>query len=71
MDTDHKTNNSTQPTLTPTCHADTRIGQVEVLQFVRFISFLAIATGVLFYAIAVGRGGDPLQMFIACFVVRT
>lgn len=44
--------------------------QVEVLRFVRFISALAIATGVLFYAIAVGRGGDPLQMFIACFVVR-
>ncbi len=44
--------------------------QVEVLRFVRFISFLAIATGVLFYSIAVGRGGDPLQMFITCFVVR-
>lgn len=45
--------------------------QVEVLRFVRFISFLAIATGVLFYAIAVGRGGDPLRMFITCFVVHT
>jgi hypothetical protein len=43
---------------------------VEVFRFVRFISVLAIVTGILFYAIAVGRGGDPLQMFITCFVVR-
>lgn len=53
--------------LSPPCMASTT--QVEVLRFVRFISVLAVATGVLFYAIAVGRGGDPLQMFITCFVV--
>lgn len=45
-------------------------GQVEVLHFVHFISCLAIATGIAFYVAAVAQGGDPLQMFIQCFVVR-
>eukprot|EP00624_Nannochloropsis_granulata_P002156 evm.model.NODE_20732_length_13560_cov_37.012463.2 len=43
--------------------------EVEVLRFVRFISVLAVVAGLVFYAIAVGRGGDPLDMFITCFVV--
>ena len=43
--------------------------EVEVLRFVRFISILAVVTGLVFYAIAVGRGGDPLDMFITSFVV--
>ncbi len=43
--------------------------EVEVLRFVRFISVLAVVTGIVFYGIAVGRGGDPVDMFITCFVV--
>lgn len=34
------------------------------------VTVLALATGVAFYVIAVARGGNPLAMFISCFVVR-
>lgn len=44
--------------------------QVEVLRFVHVVTVLALATGVAFYVIAVARGGNPLAMFISCFVVR-
>lgn len=38
--------------------------EIEVLRFVRFITWLAIGMAATFYVIAVVRGGDPLTMFI-------